>query len=178
MFSLGTGTYGVPNVRHWDKKSTLKIGSYTSIAENVQIYLGGNHQMEWITTYPFPFFFPETSKIENYGIAPRNLVIGSDVWLCDDCKILSGVKTIGHGAVIAADAVITKDVEPYAVMAGNPAKIVKWRFDEPTRRVLLESAWWDWPLEEILGIADKLCSENIEEFIAYIRQRNGKDRVN
>ncbi|HEY3325665.1 MAG TPA: CatB-related O-acetyltransferase [Novimethylophilus sp.] len=171
MFSMGICTYGVPNVRHWDKISNLTIGSYTSIAQNVEIYLGGNHHTEWLTSYPFPAFFPERSKHKNYGIIPRDVIIGSDVWLCDDCKILPGI-TIGHGAVVATGAIITKNVEPYAVMAGNPAKVVKWRFDEPTRKALLESSWWDWPPEEILGIVDKLCSENIEEFIAYTHQRN------
>ncbi len=168
-FSMGACTYGVPNVRHWDGMSKLTIGSYTSIAENVEIYLGGNHHTEWLTSYPFPFFFPESTKHQNYGIIRRDVVIGSDVWLCDDCKILPGI-TIGHGAVIATGAIITKNVEPYAVMAGNPAKLVRWRFDEPARNVLLVSSWWDWPLEEILKISDLLCSENIESFVAYIEQ--------
>src|SRR5674476_337789 len=85
-FSMGACTYGVPNVKHWDKVSNLTIGSYTSIAENVEIYLGGTHHPHWLTSYPFPFFFPEKTKHKGYGIIGRNVVIGSDVWLCDDCK--------------------------------------------------------------------------------------------
>lgn len=98
-------------------------------------------------------------------------MIGSDVWLCEDCTILSGV-SIGHGAVVANNAVVSRDIPPYAVVAGNPAKIVRWRFDESTRAALLESAWWDWQQEEILQIVDKLCSDDISGFLAYARLRN------
>lgn len=98
-------------------------------------------------------------------------MIGSDVWLCANCTILSGV-TIGHGAVIASEAVISRDVEPYAIMVGNPARKVRWRFDEPTRKALLESCWWEWPEEEIRQIVHKLCSDNIAEFIDYTRSRS------
>ena len=84
------------------------------------------------------------------------------------CIILSGI-TIGHGAVIANGAVISRDVEPYAVMAGNPAKLIKWRFDEPTIKALLESKWWDWPEDEINKMMNKLCSDDLTDFISYSR---------
>lgn len=171
QFQIGTCSYGAPRVRHWDKTSTLKIGAYCSIAKNVQIFLGGYHRIDWITSYPFPDFFPEKRYIKDYYTSRGDVVIGSDVWLCENCTILSGVK-IGHGAVIASGAVVSRDVAPYAVMAGNPAQQVRWRFDEETRAALLETAWWDWQHEEILQIVDKLCSENISEFLAYARSRN------
>ena len=98
-------------------------------------------------------------------------MIGSDVWLCANCTILSGV-TIGHGAVIASGAVVSRDVESYAVMAGNPAQRIRWRFDEPTRTALLASAWWEWPEEEIRQVVNKLCSDDIVEFINYVHSRN------
>ncbi len=98
------------------------------------------------------------------------MVIGSDVWLCSNCTILSGV-TIGHGAVIASGALVSRDVPAYAVMAGNPAVQVRWRFDEATRAALLESAWWEWPEAEIRQIVDKLCSPDLAGFIAYARSR-------
>jgi len=98
-------------------------------------------------------------------------VIGSDVWLCANCTILSGV-TIGHGEVIASGAVVSRDVESYAVMAGNPAQRIRWRFDEPTRTALLASAWWEWPEEEIRQVVNKLCSDDIVEFINYVHSRN------
>jgi chloramphenicol O-acetyltransferase type B len=172
-YQLGVGTYGMPVVHDWNEGTTLRIGSYCSIAANVQIFLGGQHRIDWVTSYPFPSFLPEAIHIKNLSGSRGDVVIGSDVWLCFNCTILSGV-TIGHGAIIASGAVISRDVEPYAVMAGNPARIVRWRFDEPTRQALLESSWWNWPEEEIRQIVDKLCSNDVAEFIAYARARNSK----
>jgi acetyltransferase-like isoleucine patch superfamily enzyme len=170
-YELGAGTYGMPIVHDLKEGTTLRIGSYCSIAGNTQIFLGAQHCISWVTSYPFPEFFQEARHIKNPSASRGDVVIGSDVWLCSNCTILSGV-TIGHGAVIASGAVISRDVEPYAVMAGNPAQRVRWRFDEPTRLALLESAWWEWPEEEIRRIVDKLCSDNIAEFIDYACSRN------
>ena len=103
-----------------------------------------------------------------YGGSKGDVIIGSDVWLCANCIILSGV-TIGHGSVIANGAVISRDVDPYAIMAGNPAKAVKWRFDEPTRVALLESKWWDWPENEVEKILPMLCNEDVTEFIDHLK---------
>ena len=169
-YELGVGTYGMPIVHDLDEGSTLRIGSYCSIAGNTQIFLGGQHCIKWVTSYPFPEFFHEAKNIQNPIATRGNVIIGSDVWLCAHSTILSGV-TIGHGAVIANGAVVSRDVEPYAVMGGNPAKMIRWRFDEPTRKALLESSWWDWPEEEIRQVVDKLCSENITVFIEYARSR-------
>jgi acetyltransferase-like isoleucine patch superfamily enzyme len=170
-YEIGIGTYGMPLVHDLNENTTLRIGAYTSIASNVQIFLGGNHRADWVSSYPFPAFFPEAGHIKNFDVSRGDVVIGSDVWLCANCTILSGVK-IGHGAVIASGAVVSRDVEPYAVMAGNPARHVRWRFDEPVRLALLETAWWTWPEEEIKQILDKLCSSNLDEFIVYARSRN------
>lgn len=172
-YELGVGTYGMPIVHDWEEGTTLRIGAYCSIAGNTQIFLGGQHCINWVTNYPFPAFMPEASHIKNPSSSRGDVVIGNDVWLCSNCTILSGV-TIGHGAVIASGAVISRDVEPYAVMAGNPAKKIRWRFDEPTRSALLASSWWNWPEEEIRQIVDKLCSDNIAEFIDYANLRNSK----
>lgn len=175
-YELGVGTYGIPVVHDWDEGTTLRIGAYCSIAGNVQIFLGGQHRIDWVSSYPFQVFLPEAKHIKNPCGSRGDVVIGSDVWLCSNCTILSGV-TIGHGAVIASGAVISRDVEPYAVMAGNPARNVRWRFDEPTRLALLESSWWEWPEEEIRQIVDKLCSDNIAEFIDYARLRESSQNT-
>jgi chloramphenicol O-acetyltransferase type B len=82
--------------------------------------------------------------------------------------------TIGHGAVIGSGALVSKDVEPYAIMGGNPAKIIGWRFNESQRQRLLESAWWDWPEEEIKANVGKLCSDDIEAFLTYASQRKSR----
>ena len=171
-YTIGAGSYGLPIVHDHHEGSTLKIGNYCSIADNVQIFLGGQHRIDWVSSYPFPFFFAMDEQFRNnYGGSRGDVVIGSDVWLCANCTILSGV-TIGHGAVIANGAVISRDVEPYAVMAGNPAKLIKWRFDEPIRAALLESKWWEWPEDETHQIMHLLCSENLTDFFNYVKARN------
>lgn len=169
-YSIGIGSYGLPKVHDWNEGSTLKIGAFCSIATNVQIFLGGHHHSDWLTTYPFSTMLPEASDIEECSFTRGDVDIGSDVWLCSNSMVLSGV-SIGHGAIVAAGAVVTKDVAPYSVVAGNPAHHVRWRFDEPTRDALLEIAWWEWPAEEIAQIATILCSGNIDGLIKYARRR-------
>lgn len=170
QFEFGSFSYGVPLVKHWDGKTKLTIGSYCSIANNVQIFLGGNHRTDWITTYPFPLYFKEKRHIKDYTSSRGDVVIGSDVWICQNCTILSGV-TIGHGAVIATGAVVTKNVEPYSVVAGVPAVHTKWRFDQSTRDALLATAWWDWPHSEVYAHIDQLCSGDVDAFLSHARQR-------
>lgn len=173
-FKIGRANYGIPIVHDNNEGSTLKIGAYCSIASNVQIFLGGQHVTNWVSNYPFPFFFrmaPIYKEIYTEKGSRGDVVIGSDVWLCANCIILSGV-TIGHGAVIANGAVISRDVPSYAVMAGNPAKLIKWRFDEATRKILLESKWWDWPEHEVNEILNKICNEDLNDFINYASTRN------
>lgn len=169
-YEIGLHTYGVPIVYEWGEGKSLRIGNYCSIARNVQIFLGGEHRTDWVSSYPFPAFFSEAKHIKDYNLSRGDVTIGSDVWLCTGCMILSGV-AIGHGAVIGAGAVVTRDVEPYAVMAGNPAKLVRYRFDESTRKQLLEAAWWDWPEKEIRQVIDMLCSGDIDRFLVYAQSR-------
>ena len=167
-YAFGIGSYGLPKVHDWDEGATLSIGAYCSIALNVQILLGGHHHSEWLTTYPFASMLP--GNIPQTSFSRGDVVIGNDVWLCANTIVLSGV-SIGDGAVVAAGAVVTKDVEPYSIVAGNPARHVRWRFDEPQRAALLQIAWWKWPVEEVTQIAPLLCSGNIESLFDYARQR-------
>ena len=170
-YQVGVGTYGLPIVHDWQEGTTLRIGSYTSIAEQVEIFLGGHHRTEWISTYPFPAMIPEAAEIQGYAVSRGDVLIGSDVWLCSNAVILSGV-TVGHGAVIAAGAVVSQDVLPYSVVAGNPARHIRWRFPEATRQTLLEAAWWEWPEQEVRSVSQLLCSEQIDAFLEYARQRS------
>jgi acetyltransferase-like isoleucine patch superfamily enzyme len=89
------------------------------------------------------------SRDATVGMTKGDVEIGSDVWICHGAFISSGVK-IGHGAVVAAMAVVTKDVAPFSIVGGNPAKHIRYRFDEETRERLLQLAWWDWPHEKVL----------------------------
>lgn len=170
---MGIGSYGLPIVHDWNEGSTLSIGAFCSIATNVQIFLGGNHHADWVSTYPFPAMLEGLESVSDYGYSHGNVVIGSDVWLCSNTVILSGV-TIGHGAIVAAGSVVTKDVEPYAVVGGSPARLLKWRFDHGVRAALLQSAWWDWTEDEINQIAPLLCSNRISDFISYSQSRHQK----
>ncbi len=135
---VGKQTYGELNVTDFSSADTkLRIGSYCSIAPNVRFLLGGEHQLHSVSTYPFKVMcFGQTREAGSKG----DIVVKDDVWIGDGAIICSGV-TIGQGAIVAAGSVVTKDVEPYAIVGGNPAKFIKWRFDEICR--------------------DKLCKTNI-----------------
>ena len=131
----------------------LVIGRFCSIACGAKfLFTSANHSQKSLSTYPFPIFFEEwgldvqniTSAWDNKG----GIVIGNDVWIGYEAVILSGV-TIGDGAVIGARAVVTKDVPPYTVVGGTPAKPIRKRFPEDTISALLKIKWWDWPAEEI-----------------------------
>lgn len=171
QYEYGSGSYGLPTVRDFGDGTTLKIGAYCSIADGVLIVLGGHHRTDWVSTYPFPAKLLEAAHIPGYGGSRGDVTIGNDVWLCSGCTILSGV-SVGTGAVVAAEAVVTRDVAPYSIVAGNPARVVGWRFDEQSRAELLASGWWNWPREEIAGAVSLLCSDRISEFLAYARKRN------
>jgi len=169
-YQLGVGTYGFPIVHDARQGTTLRIGSYCSIASGVQIFLGNHHRTDWVSSYPFPAFFEEAQHILDFEVSHGDVTIGSDVWLCTNCTILSGV-SIGHGAVIGTGAIVTRDVEPYAIVAGNPARTVRYRFNDETRRFLLETAWWDWPMIEVRGIVKLLCSDQIHHLLVYAQNR-------
>lgn len=170
-YKVGIGTYGIPIVRDWNEGSTLEIGAYCSISGNVKVYLGGHHRSDWVSQYPFPAYWPPAKHINDYGGSHGDVVIGSDVWICENVVILSGI-SIGHGAVIANSAVVTKNVEPYEIVGGNPAKHIRYRFSKEIRQQLLEFQWWDWPVEEVLKNCESLCSDNIALFISYAKKRN------
>lgn len=167
---VGVGTYGIPDIVDFGDNSILRVGSYTSIAEGVKILLGGEHRTDWITTYPFPAMVEQASDIQDYAPSKGDVVIGSDCWICANAVIVSGV-TIGHGAIVGAGAMVVRDVAPYSVVGGNPCKFIRWRFEEDVRDLLLQAAWWDWPMEEVKSVARTLCSSDMDAFLAYIRQR-------
>jgi virginiamycin A acetyltransferase len=151
QITIGAFTYGRPKVRFPESGAQLSIGRYGSIADGVEILLGGNHRTDWATTYPFPALpglWPAAHGMSGHDATRGDVTIGHDVWLGSQAMIMSGV-TIGHGAVVAARAVVTRDVPPYAIVAGNAAKVVKMRFDDRTIWRLLAVSWWDWPVEKI-----------------------------
>lgn len=156
---IGDFTYGFPIVRSWGEDAKLRIGKFCSIGEHVQIYLGGNHRTDWITTYPFNVLLKDQYPgIDGECAATKgDIVIGNDVWIGNDVIILSGV-TIGDGAVIGAGSVVTKDVQACDVVAGDPAvqKKILWQ-----KVQAVGARWWDWPLEKIAEAIPILMSTNI-----------------
>lgn len=171
-YVFGEYTYGKPKVLEWGEGTHLTVGKFCAIAKNVHIFLGGNHRTDWITTYPFSALtneFPEAKHIKGHPTTKGNVTIGNDVWIGYGAVILSGV-TIGDGAVIGAFSVVTKNVNPYEIVAGNPAKVIRKRFNDEVISHLLEIAWWNWPINKISSEINFLCNDEVSEFI--IRNKN------
>lgn len=146
-------------------EAKVLIGKYCSVGPNVRIITGGIHQTEWVSTFPFRIKFDLLGKYEDGLPSTKgDVIIGIDVWIGTSVTILSGI-SIGHGAVISAGAVVTKNVLPYSIMGGIPAKIIKLRFSKEQISNLLRISWWDWPKDMILANANLLSSSNIDKFI-------------
>ncbi len=173
-FEIGEFTYGRPAIHWLGEDAKLMIGRFCSIADGVRIYLGGNHRTDWITTYPFPAqpinqLFPGADQISGHPATKGDVTIGNDVWLANQTSILSGV-TIGDGAAVGANAVVTKDVAPYTIVAGNPARVTGQRFSDQQIQDLLEIRWWDWEFEKIQQYVPLLCCSDIDAFIETARK--------
>ena len=165
LATVGVGTYGAPRVSRWGRSTTLHIGAYCSISAEVLILLGGEHRTDWVSTSPIRVLNDLPGAWEDGHPATKgNVVIGNDVWIGVRSTILSGV-SIGDGAVIGAGAVVTQDVPPFAIVGGDPAAVIRYRFPEETRAALQRIAWWDWPHEKVLEHVDALCSPDVEGFI-------------
>ena len=130
--SFGKYTYGKPIIHEWNEGSKLFVGNFCSIATNVNIFLGGNHRSDWVTTYPFGHINTNVFNTFNgigHPISKGNVIIGNDVWIGSNVTIMSGV-TIGDGSILANNSHIVKNVEPYSMIGGNPAKLIKYRFEK------------------------------------------------
>lgn len=142
----------------------LIIGRFCQIGAGVRFVMnGGNHRVSGFSTYPFAIFgqgWSEKFAGELEFPHKGDTVVGNDVWLGYEALILPGVK-IGEGAIIAAGSVVAEDVPPYAVVAGNPARIVKMRFDARTVEKLLQIRWWDWDVEKITRNIPAICGADI-----------------
>lgn len=144
-YKIGKYTYGAPEIFPFGLNNKFEIGKFCSIADKVKIFLGGNHTVNSPTTYILNYLFKGDME---ESLSKGDVIIGNDVWIGYGALILSGVK-IGDGAVIGAHAVVAKNVEPYSIVVGNPAREVRKRFDDKTIKKLLEIRWWDWPIGKI-----------------------------
>lgn len=161
---IGRYTYGERNIHIvWGEGKTIKIGNFCSIGKNLVVYLGGNHRKDWITTYPFGHINQHVFNNFNgkgHPSSKGDIIIGNDVWIADNVTIMSGV-TIGDGAVIANNSHVVKNVEPYSLVGGNPARHIKYRFKPDEIHQLMKIKWWEWPDEKINKYTNILCSCDI-----------------
>lgn len=148
----------------------LIIGSFCSIGSGASFIMAGNqgHRSDWLSSYPFFYMQqePAFAAASDAFMPAGNTVIGNDVWIGSEAMIMPGI-SVGDGAVIGSRAVITRDVEPYAIVAGNPAKVIRMRFPEEQVQMLLEMRWWDWPMPAIEGAMLLLCSGDIRKLYSY-----------
>ena len=140
----------------------LRIGKYCAIASKVRFLMpGANHADLGPSTFPFGIFGPpwsETTMDLVMGAPSRgDTVVGNDVWIGYSAVVMPGV-TIGHGAVVAAASVVTTDVPPYGIVGGNPARLIRMRFDDDDVELLLRAAWWDWPLAAVTEHAREIMA--------------------
>lgn len=153
----------------------LIIGKFCAIASGVRFIMGpANHRISSVTTYPFHVFGgacaertpPHMDQLPRKG----DTVIGNDVWIGRESVILPGVK-IGDGAIVAACSVVSRDIPPYAVFGGNPARLVKMRFDQELIGLLLRFRWWDLDGEELAELLPLLCDPDLEKVRRALRER-------
>lgn len=152
-------------------KVKLTIGKFCAIAAETRFIMTGDHKLDAISTYPFPIFQQGWESAFNIFDLPvkGDIVVGNDVWFGYDCLIKGGI-TIGDGAIIATKAVVVKDVPAYSIVAGNPAKVVKMRFDDPTIKRLLQIAWWNWDIEKINRHLKLICNLNVDALEAVAKE--------
>lgn len=155
-----------PIVRHSGKSTSAKvrIGAFCNIAQDTEFLLGGEHHVDWITGNPLTSRYGVGPPGASEGFSKGDIEVGNDVWIGIKALILSGIK-IGNGAVVGAGAVVAKDVRPYAIVVGNPAREIRRRFTDDQIAALESIAWWDWPVDKILKHADLLCSPDADTFI-------------
>jgi acetyltransferase-like isoleucine patch superfamily enzyme len=163
-YSVGRFSYGDPTVLPLLSDAKLKIGSFVCFAVGVTILLGGEHNSDWVTTYNFDLIYDKFRNVKGRSWTKGDVVIGNDVWIGRDVLILSGV-TIGDGAIIGARSVVAKDVSPYSIVAGNPARETRKRFPDDTIAKLIKMEWWNWDIQRIKENLPLLLSNNVKEFI-------------
>ena len=164
---FGDYTYGYDSliVKDFETGERLRIGKFCSLSSGITILLGGNHPIQNVSTYPFGIL--NTNKFRgsiNMEKSIKDTVIGNDVWIGHGVSIMTGI-TIGDGAVVACNSNVVKDVEPYSIVGGNPAKFIKKRFTDEQINDLLEIKWWNLDDNKINKLLPHICSDNIDEFI-------------
>lgn len=140
----------------------LIIGKFCQLATGVRFIMNGaNHPMNGVSTYPFKVFGKSWQESSMEVVNKGNTLIGNDVWIGNNVTIMQGIN-IGDGAIIGTNALVTKDVEPYSIVGGNPATLIRKRFDEQTIAFLMQLKWWDWHPDKIAENLPALTSGNLQ----------------
>jgi hypothetical protein len=170
--TIGQHTYGIPIIKTYDHdKTRLLVGAYSALSEEAIVMLGGEHAIDRVTTFPLRIRLQLPGAGEDGIPVPTgDTVIGSDVWLTMRTFVRSGV-TIGDGAIVASGAVVINDVPPFAIVGGNPAKVIRYRFSPEQIEALLEIRWWDWPDDLVVEATPLLCGTDIDAFIEWAREQ-------
>jgi acetyltransferase-like isoleucine patch superfamily enzyme len=164
---MGNMSYYAPNVvKYKGDTGRVIIGNFASVAPDADFYVGGLHRVEWVSLYGLRAMLELPGAYEDGFTHGRgDIVVGSDTWITNGSTVMSGV-TIGDGAVIGTKAVVAKDVRPYAIVVGNPAREIGRRFSDAQVEALLRIRWWDWPTERVKAHVDALSSPDVDAFIA------------
>ncbi len=178
---IGRYTYGTKKVAilQWREGANLTIGSFCSVSGRMTVYLGGNHRVDWGTTYPFGHVFVGAfggRDITGHPHTNGDVTIGNDVWIGMNVTVMSGV-TIGDGAVIAANSTVGKSVGPYEIWGGNPARLIKPRFPEGIARRLHALRWWDCSVGTIRELAPLLSVPPDDHILARLEEIVSRDRA-
>ena len=172
FLKIGSFSYTGKIFIHTDRRlsSIVRVGKFCSIADSVNFFPNADHDTKKISTYPFincELVWPETADIKGHPMTRGDIVVGHDVWIGFGALIRSGV-TIGNGAVIGMGSVVVKDIPPYAVAAGNPARVLRYRFEPEVIKRLNAIDWWDWSITNIRKYAQLLNSTTDEKSLAQL----------
>jgi acetyltransferase-like isoleucine patch superfamily enzyme len=164
---MGRMSYYAPRVvKYKGDTGRVIVGNFASVAPDADFYVGGLHRVEWVSLYGLRAMLELPGAYEDGFTHGRgDIVVGSDTWVTNGSTVMSGV-TIGDGAVVGTKAVVAKDVRPYAIVVGNPAKEIARRFTDEQVEALLRIKWWEWPTELVKERVDLLSSPDIDGFIA------------
>lgn len=168
-YDIGRFSWGHLTVSSRAPDAQLRVGQFCSFAYGCHVILGGEHRADFVSTYRFPAYPPFNERFSHLraetATTKGSVVIGNDVWMGHQALILSGVE-LGDGVIVGAGSVVRSSAPPYAIVAGNPARVAGFRFEKDQIAALLEIRWWDWPVERITASMDLLMSDDIDAFIA------------